>query len=428
MKKTSLQGVLNRPALCVSKPDEFWPIPDQFVGVEIELEGQSNKEVAAHRNNGRPFWAEHEDGSLRGGIEYVLAQPTMGNTLREAIHYFFRNFKTFTESPRTSIHVHLNMLQENETIEGLKNMVVLYYMFENAFFTIADENRKWNGYCNPFEDNPPEVMATILGVPDVEELRGSLAVSAGRNTNRYYGLNINSLQKYGTLEFRHLPLVRDEERLFSWIKLLMELKKAANIMADEGTSPEELFKTPDDLGLLEKYMPLFGHTLLGIVGTGEAFVRLSAVVTLGVREARRHGRVGNNKAFARFQKVQMEEGRSVSQKPKRATSKKNLDAVFDEIVGQAGLARGRVDVGEVAAPRGRPVRLRMQPGPAMPGGFLQADEVNLGPGEDDLVPLMQPPQAGALIWQAEREELVRQQDQAFIERVRQLGVRPNRPR
>jgi hypothetical protein len=421
VKKTSLQGVLNRPALCVSKPDEFWPIPDQFVGVEIELEGQSAKEVAAHRNNGRPFWAEHEDGSLRGGIEYVLAQPTMGNTLREAIHYFFRNFKTFTESPRTSIHVHLNMLQENETLEGLKNMVVLYYMFENAFFIIADENRKWNGYCNPFEDNPPEVMATILGVPDVEELRGSLAVSAGRNTNRYYGLNINSLQKYGTLEFRHLPLVRDEERLFSWIKLLMELKKAANIMADEGTSPEELFKTPDDLGLLEKYMPLFGHTLLGIVGTGEAFVRLSAVVTLGVREARRHGRVGNNKAFARFQKVQMEEGRSVSQKPKKATSKKSLNGAFGEIEVQAV-------GGEWAPPRGRPVRVRMQPGPAMPGALVQAEEANLGPDEGDLVPLMLPPQAVVPRAQIGEEELVGLQDQLLFERMRQLAAQPNRLR
>lgn len=317
MKKTSLQGVLNRPALCVSVPDSFWPIPDQFVGIEIELEGQSSREVRAHRDNGRPFWAEHEDGSLRGGIEYVLAQPTMGNTLKEAIQYFFRNFKTFSESPRTSIHVHLNMLQESETLEGLKNMVVLYYMFENAFFVIADENRKWNGYCNPFEDNPPEILTTLLGVQDVESVRNALILSAGRNTNRYYGLNINALQKYGTLEFRHLPLLREEERLFSWIKLLMELKRAANLMADEGTSPEMLFKTPDDLILLHKYMPLFGKTLLDIVGTGESFARMAAVVTLGEREVRQNGSVGNNKAFLRFQEAQVALGRAVVTKGKK---------------------------------------------------------------------------------------------------------------
>lgn len=319
MKKTPLQSLLKHPPLRISSPDSFWPIPDQFVGIEIELENLSNKEMRFHRENGRPFWTEHEDGSLRNGIEYVLAQPMMGDSLKEAIHYFFRTFRNFEISPRTSIHVHMNMLQEEESIEGLKNMVVLYYMFENALFAIADENRKWNGYCNPFEDNPPAILHDLLRLDNVKDLARSIERSAAQNNNRYYGLNINALHRYGTLEFRHLPLVHEEQRLFDWIKLIMEMKKAANRMADEDHTPATLFKTPDDLGLIEEYMPLYGKQLLSLVGTGESFVRLSAISGLACPYAPNLGGMValNNPAFLRFQEAQVAAGRKASTTPKK---------------------------------------------------------------------------------------------------------------
>lgn len=324
MGNIKLNSVIRQAAFISPISDEFWPIPDQYIGVEIELEGQSKKEVQAHRDRGSPFWAEHEDGSLRNGIEYTLNQAMMGSGLRDAINYFFDNFTKFTASPRTSIHVHMNMRQDNETVEGLRNMVVLYYMYEDAFFQIADENRKWSSYCNAFEDTPPELLEAVVDQTlSIERLEEALHRSARTNVNRYYGLNLNALAKFGTLEFRHFPLVDNRERLVDWLKLLMELKQAANTMADAGLCPWDVFQTPDEVVKIAEYMPQFGNTLLGHVDAGRAFTRMVNVRNLAVKKVRREGyELKVNKCWLRFLDNQKKQGKTASAPAKRTSKSK----------------------------------------------------------------------------------------------------------
>lgn len=320
MTKTPLNKMLGKSSLMVFKEDAFWPISDQFIGIEIELEGQSKAQLQNHINGGNQFWVTHQDNSLRNGIELVLAQPMMGQTLRDAISYFFRTFTKYTATPRTSIHVHINMLQPNETIEALQNMVVLYYMFEEAFFAIADENRKWNGYCNAFEDTPPAVLEAVMQYADDEKMLGlKLQQSAQHNNNRYYALNLNALTRFGTLEFRHLPLFHEEQRLVDWIKLIMELKAAALRMSNEGCTPADIFKNPDDVVKLENYMPQFGRALLAHVDAHKAFIRMVNVHGLKLALAPYHKTVEGNKAWARFLKAQ--EPAVVKDKPKPSSRK-----------------------------------------------------------------------------------------------------------
>ena len=330
MGLTKLRGLVRQSALISPMPDDFWPLPDQYIGLEMELEGQRAGDVRAHRERGAPFWTDHQDGSLRNGIEYVLSQPLMGAQLRQAIDYFYDNFKTFTPSPRTSIHVHMNMRQENETIEGLRNLVVLYYMFEKAFFHIADENRKWSAYCNAFEDIPPEILNAVVNEErSTDHLFAVLEDSAGRNQNRYYGLNLNALHKFGTLEFRHFPLVADRERLVQWLRLLMELKAAANRMAERETSPWKLFEKPEDVHELPRWMPEFGEQLLQYVTAGQAFVRMVNVRGLALPQTynvRQNLRLSDNTVYKKF--IETQAARGVVKKAK-ATKPKAGGPVFD---------------------------------------------------------------------------------------------------
>lgn len=329
-KTTPLSKVLRQSSILSCEKDSFWPIPDQYVGIEIEMEGYSNKEYKNHHANGSPYWTEHQDQSLRNGIEMVLTQPMMGNTLREAISYFFRTFTQYIPGPRTSIHVHLNMRQDNETLEGLKNMVVLYYILEDAYFIIAGESRKWNGYCNPFEDNPPRILEAFVRETDVDHLYMSLMDSAGTNSNRYYGMNLNALQRFGTIEFRHLPLVTEEGRLIEWVKLLMELKAAANRMADEGTSPARLFQSAADIDKLRTYMPMYGDLLLSHIDPITAYIRLININGLRLLRGETHMTVGSaNKAWQRFQQAQEQSGTKAVKKRAEKSAKKGID--FDAI-------------------------------------------------------------------------------------------------
>lgn len=311
MNKTKLSSVVRQSALMTPEKDSFWPIPDQYIGIEIEMEEYSAAQVRTHRNAGSPFWTEHEDGSLRNGTEMVLSQAMMGTSLREAISYFFATFTTYVATPRTSIHVHVNMRQDEETVEGVRNMIALYYMYEDAFFTLADDNRKWCSYCNAFEDTPPAILEAFMNPKaSTEGLTMSLHASAVVNQNRYYGLNLNALSKFGTIEFRHFPLVHEEGRLIDWIKLIMELKAAANRMADEGNTPWSVFVQPEDLDKLCDYMPLFGSQLLNLVPSSRAFHRMVSVQNLGTPTVRDSvGEIVKNSAFAIYKDAQLAKGK-----------------------------------------------------------------------------------------------------------------------
>jgi len=279
MKTTKLSSITDHRAFNIHKPSECWPIADQLVGVEIELEGYSREELRAHEARRYPFWAVKEDGSLRGGIELALHEPLMGRQLMDAIDYFYASFTHMTPSPRTSIHIHMNMRQDTDTVESLQNLTTLYYMWEDAFFRFADESRKWCSYCNPLEDNPPEFIRDLVQGANPRTLRNSLTRLASRNTYRYYGFNAAALRRYGTIEFRHMPLTPDKQRLIQWMSMLMELKLAANTLTDEGVLVPDKIKGPQDTGIIRQLMPRFGDYLMEVVPPVEAYNRLSRLLS-----------------------------------------------------------------------------------------------------------------------------------------------------
>jgi hypothetical protein len=301
-KESPLNKLIGKRAIVIPLEDSFWPLSDQFVGLEMEIEQYNKTQLKEHQAKyGDTIWTPHNDGSLRGGIELVLTQPLMGRQLSDAINVWFDTFTKYAASPRTSIHVHLNMCQDNDTLEVLTNMIVLYYMYEDSFFHIADENRKWCSYCNPFEDNPPQILLDTLSIDAVKTLHGNLIESAGTNTNRYYGLNLNALQRFGTLEFRHLPLVYQRERLVDWISLIMELKLAARKLATEGLTPYTAFPEATDLAKLEQhYMPRFGRLLQSFVDHRTALQRMNNLAALLLPRVKSTYEMGKNKAWAKY--------------------------------------------------------------------------------------------------------------------------------
>jgi hypothetical protein len=315
MGQTSLNKLIGKAALSHHIPGDKWPIRDQFVGIEIELENVDRKQQLDHEDGGAPYWEPHDDGSLRNGIEYVLREPLMGSQLTKAISYFYSHFTKYNDGPRTSIHVHLNMRQNEDSFESLKNLLVLYYMYEEAFFKFADENRKWCAYCNPFEDNPPAILTDVMRMtPETAPrlLFTRLNVSAGRNTNRYYGLNITALQRFGTLEFRHLPLVKEEQKLVQWIMLLMELKAAARRLTEEGLTVEQFITDAADVKKLQHYFPMFWDMLNQYVSGQDAYLRMVNLLGLTLLAERPTGNsMADNKAWAAYTAEQIKRGKTV---------------------------------------------------------------------------------------------------------------------
>lgn len=221
-----------------------WPLPEQMIGVEIEAESMNGEAVmpnAADMIN----WAAQRDGSLRKGTEFVLRSPLKGDILATAIGEIFAPPTKFVRSATGSTHIHLDMTEENTTAELVKSITLIAYCLESAIFNIADPGREWCGFTNRLTSGPEIIIGSVLAESDGENFEHLYNLCSGQvmGVNRYYGLNLLSLHKYGSIEFRYFPTATSPEELISWVKLVMCIKKAAATYKVEELFP--ILMTPD---------------------------------------------------------------------------------------------------------------------------------------------------------------------------------------
>lgn len=238
------------PAPAVALPDSRFIIPDQYVGIELEMEG------LAKVPKWPPFWTRHDDGSLRNGLELVTDGPKMGTSLVEALdsiaEFFHAQRNRTLSSFRTSTHVHLDFTRSTkygedvlgaDTLYKAQNVALLYYALEPAFYAVAGKDRELTGYCY-------SLGASVI---DFVEWLASSRGQFRRDTSRYYGLNFSSLVKFGTMEFRHMPLIKDTKEITRWVNVLMRLKRHVYIALSTTDSPEYL-SDPDALRAAGEYV------------------------------------------------------------------------------------------------------------------------------------------------------------------------------
>lgn len=202
-----------------SAPKEWWEhsvplVSDDFeIGIEIEVEN-----VQAHACTAYTVWSVHNDGSLRNsGYEYVTA-PINGKRIPFALNQFFRCMSPDIQfSPRTSIHIHLNVL--DLTPVQIAGLLTTYMVVEPLLYRFVGGNRDKNNFCVPlneaaWNDLIKRFTSETFSVPEMPN-------------HRYLGVNIDAVRKFGTLEFRHLGGTSDVNKIMKWIGLIMSLKTFA---------------------------------------------------------------------------------------------------------------------------------------------------------------------------------------------------------
>lgn len=189
---------------------------DGQFGIEIETETNSPYSDPPLRN-----WRIVPDGSLRNyGREYVLAAPmSFGKGLEEALEEFATQTKNipFNQgSNSTSVHVHINML--NETARTLMNTLTTYSLLEPLLISACGEERKSNLFCLPFHDaggTVHEVQGLMMSLEGnfTRHIR-----SLNSESLKYSGLNIAPLRNLGSIEVRTMEGTTDTSRITEWIK------------------------------------------------------------------------------------------------------------------------------------------------------------------------------------------------------------------
>jgi len=207
------QTILKKSALAVI--DEA-----TSVGVEIEME---NLAVNYISRADLLHWERKADGSLRGNSrEFVFDKPLKGDTVIAAIESLSEAFqdKRFErhKTLRTSMHVHVNMLDANRT--QLMSIMIAALLADKALFNMTDENRQYLG----FSRESSEVLAATIGYlhGDADEDDDIRLYSSG---SRYYSMNSSALAKYGTLEFRHFATPVDIEEAVNNINACLLVKR-----------------------------------------------------------------------------------------------------------------------------------------------------------------------------------------------------------
>lgn len=180
----------------------------ELIGIEVEVENFANPNGSLNK-----VWTMIEDGSLRNnGVEFV-SKPIPANYAPACLQYLMHSYLSSDVcfSPRTSVHIHLNV--QDLTLPQVQDILMLYTVYEKLFFKFTGRGRARNVYCVPLSD-----CDLVGGMIE----KGYDRV---RTWSKYTSLNVLPMQEYGTIEFRHMHGTNDVAKLSTWINLICKLKE-----------------------------------------------------------------------------------------------------------------------------------------------------------------------------------------------------------
>jgi hypothetical protein len=189
------------------------------IGLELEVE-------TGRRFPERGFdeWALVGDGSLRGGGEFVLKKPLDKDAAFSALDNLHQCLEaagtTLHDSDRTSTHVHINVQKLNLT--QLYNFMVVYLLLEDLLVKYCGPSREGNLFC--LRSSDADYLIRFLA--DVASTGNHSAF--GTNQVRYASMNVCSIPKFGSLEFRAMRgMVTDPAFIKDWVNILLRLEEKA---------------------------------------------------------------------------------------------------------------------------------------------------------------------------------------------------------
>lgn len=192
------------------------------VGIEIECEGEGFKEIDS------ALWKSEDDGSLRGRypnsrIEYVAKGPIPLDTVKHALTELNETIKGCKPvfSYRTSVHIHVNVLDLTEV--QLSTMIYTYFLLESALFKFCGKTREANRFCLRLQDSDE------IGMLVLKYVKGGVNyLNMLREDNiRYSAINLASLAKYGSVEFRGMRGTLDVDTINIWAATLVSIRNFA---------------------------------------------------------------------------------------------------------------------------------------------------------------------------------------------------------
>lgn len=181
----------------------------QLYGAEVEMEYSNDTNVPQTPDG----WVLHDDGSLRGGVEFVFNEPTNLEESRAKLVALSDAITTGNPTMRTSFHVHVDV--RGWQVTELANVLRCYMTYEELFFELSG-GRRGNQFCIPVVGS--NVERTFSNFIITTELSPVLRI--GLNTLKYAALNLGRIVDFGSIEFRHHAGLHSAEEAIEWLDLI----------------------------------------------------------------------------------------------------------------------------------------------------------------------------------------------------------------
>lgn len=207
-------------------------------------------------------WAAVRDGSLRNMVgdgkfydPWEFVSPVFTRTFDPGLQHLCDQIKSTVAYARAGVHVHVGAVDRDgvplQTMH-INRLFTLYYANAPLFVPILE--RKTDEFCKPFDfaewaegwyprgtprkprrplspRDPRFARRRAPLLPDaVAQAKARVARYKSQpddNTHRYRDVNVESLVKHGTIEFRGLGAVYDYEHIVKWAWMCREMVNLA---------------------------------------------------------------------------------------------------------------------------------------------------------------------------------------------------------
>ena len=216
------------------------------VGIELEQEYESERHFIAADGTGSPYakslWRVDRDDSLRGhGIEYasVVLYPAQ---IEPALDEVWSIVEQGNNSWRAGIHVHVDVRSLDDA--QFRSMCKLYAIMEPLIFAWEGTGRDQSRFCIPWYSCTDGVAAAFDAVSqDRRTIERTF-----RSFGKYAALNLMPIMNYGSVEFRHMSMMPDRQRLLNYVRICMGIVEAGsrNVNASRemsGLGPREFISS-----------------------------------------------------------------------------------------------------------------------------------------------------------------------------------------
>tara|TARA_R100001440_G_scaffold19195_2_gene32447 strand:- start:18790 stop:19812 length:1023 start_codon:yes stop_codon:yes gene_type:complete len=203
-------------------------------GVEVEFNRESLSRLERHMNaeleqhnisvayegynhTTRNHWKLVTDASCGSELVSPVLQGSAGFRELKLVLQALNSFG-ITE-PESTCGVHIHLKPRNLTVEKVKNIYKRYAKYEREIDSWMPPSRRGNRnqWCYSIISN--------ANAPAFEAYQGNSfyeLVASLPNSIRYHKVNLRSLTRYGTVEFRQHSASTDYTKISNWIKFLIE--------------------------------------------------------------------------------------------------------------------------------------------------------------------------------------------------------------